>query len=315
MLTTIALTLLAFTLLWVGAGLAIKGITNISHSFKLSSFTVSFFILGIFTSMTEILVGVSALLENKPEIYVGNLLGSSAVVFLVVLPFLAIAGNGVKISRNLSVTDISKIILVAFIPALLTFDNTFSVLDAIIAVLSYFAGAFIISTKSNLFEKISHKDVSLKTLVFNLITILTALALVFLGSHLLVDQIPNIGKLFKLSPFVISILIVSLGTNVPELSIAVRSIFNKHKEIAIGTYLGSALVNTLEIGVLTLINGNGVLAEGSNFSIAIFGIGLLLFLIFIKSKHELSRKEGILLVIIYLLFAFLELNTGPGWVI
>ncbi len=305
----ILLTILAFVLLWVGAGVAVKAISTISHSLKLSSFTVSFFVLGLFTSITEILVGTSALLENTPEIYVGNLIGSSAVVFLIVLPLLAIAGNGFKIIKNLNIKDLASTCLIAFIPAALTLDNSFSVLDGFISFLAYLIGAHIVSTRSNLFDKVLHQKVPFKTLITNILLVLLSLLIVFVGSYLLVKQIPELGKVFHISPFVVSLLLVSIGTNVPELSIAIRTIFNKHKEIALGTYLGSALVNTLEIGVLTIIRGGSVNAEGSNFSVLLFGLGVLLFIFFVRSKHELSRAEGIMLFCIYIL----EIFTGPGW--
>jgi Ca2+/Na+ antiporter len=131
----VLLTTVSFLLLWIGSGIAVKSISTISHSLKLSSFTVSFFILGFFTSITEILVGTSALLDNKPEIYVGNLIGSSAVVFLVVLPILAIAGNGFRIVKNLNIKDLATTCLIALTPAILTFDNSFSVLSAIIPMM------------------------------------------------------------------------------------------------------------------------------------------------------------------------------------
>ena len=65
--------LLAFVLLWIGAGIAVKTVLYVAHSLHISSFFISFFILGFFTSITEIIIGLDSLIVGKPEIYVGNL--------------------------------------------------------------------------------------------------------------------------------------------------------------------------------------------------------------------------------------------------
>jgi uncharacterized membrane protein YcaP (DUF421 family) len=122
-------------------------------------------------------------LDNKPEIYVGNLIGSSAVVFLVVLPILAIAGNGFRIVKNLNIKDLATTCLIALTPAILTFDNSFSVLDGFISFLAYLIGAHIVSTRSNLFEKVLHQKLSFKVLITNILLIILSLVIVFSGSY------------------------------------------------------------------------------------------------------------------------------------
>ncbi len=92
-----------------------------------------------------------------------------------------------------------------------------------------------------------------------------------------------------------------------------RSIIAKKKDIAFGNYIGSASLNTLEMGILGMIGMKTVPANGSNFSIAVFLLGLAVFVLFVKSKTEVSRKEGVFLLLCYLLFVATEIFTGPGW--
>jgi cation:H+ antiporter len=313
MLSVIFWITLAFILLWIGSGIAVKSISTISSSLRMSSFFISFFVLGVFTSITEIIVGVTSLIEARPEIYIGNLIGSSVIVYLFIIPLLAVVGNGIKLNHSLNFLDIVVVSLIVAFPALLTLDNNFSTIDALICVATYSYTVFLMNKKSNLFEKIFHKKLPRKTIVINIINIVFAVLLVLMGSHLLVQQIPSLGRILHISPFVISVLLVSVGTNIPELSIAIRSLLKKKKEIALGNFLGSAALNTLEIGSLTLLGRRDVPAEGSNFSIAAFAIGLFLFILFMKSKNDISRKEGSILLIIYFLFTLFEIYTGPGW--
>ncbi len=315
MLTVLFLLLISFSLLWVGSGLAVKSITTISHSLRVSGFFVSFFILGFFTSITEILVGITALIENKPEIYVGNLLGSSVVIYLLIIPILAVGGNGIKVNHSFHIKDIVKASIVVSLPALLTLDNKFTLVDAVICIVSYAYIIALMNQKGSLLEKIFHKSVSRKTIYVSVLKIFIALILVFIGSNILVNQIPELGELIHISPFIISVLLVSIGTNIPELSIALRSIISRHKEIALGNYLGSSALNTLEIGVLTLFGKSAIPADGSNYSVVTFVLALILFVVFIRSKSDISRKEGSVLLAFYVLFAIFEIYTGPGWIL
>ena len=77
-------------------------VDRLAHKLHLSSFAVSFFLLGILTSVPEISVGVNSLIERKPEIFVGNLIGGIIVIFLLIIPVLAVFGNGVKLTHQMS---------------------------------------------------------------------------------------------------------------------------------------------------------------------------------------------------------------------
>ncbi len=303
----------AFVLLWIGSGLAVNSVNKIAHYLRSSSFFVSFFILGLFTSITEIIVGVNALIENKPEIYIGNLLGSSVVVFILIIPLLAVIGNGIRLNHSFRFKDLVSATLVVGFPAILTLDNKIGVIDAIVCITVYFYFIYMLEKENGLIGTLLHVDITQKTLLHSFLKMVLAIVLVFSASRILVDQTPIIGGYLGVSPFIISILLISIGTNIPELSIAIRSILSNHKEIAFGNYVGSATLNTLEMGILSLIRGKITPAMGSNFSVLSFILGLALFVYYVKSANTISRKEGMILLFCYLLFIFYEIFTGPGW--
>jgi cation:H+ antiporter len=305
--------LIAFAFLWVGSGIAVGSIVSISRSLRISSFLVSFFMLGVFTSITEIMVGINAFIEGSPEIFVGNLIGSSAVIFVFIIPIVAILGNGVSLNHSFSFKDLVSAILVVGMPALLTLDNRVGTIDALICIVMYVYFAFLMNQKSSSLDKISHINIRQSTLLINILKIVVAIILVFAGSNILVEQTEMAGKFFGISPFVVSVLLVSLGTNIPETSIAIRSLFVKRKDIAFGNYVGSAAFNSLELGILSFLYKSPVPADGSNYSVIVFLVGLILFLYFVKSRNTISRQEGSILLLMYLLFVAFELLTGPGW--
>ena len=313
MLDTILWFIFAFVLLWIGSGIAVKTISTISHSLAMSSFLSSFFILGFFTSLTEITIGITSLIEGRPEIYVGNLLGSSVVVYLLIIPLVAVLGGGIKLNHTLTLKGIITAVLVGVFPALLTLDNSFGILDAILCIVLYGYFTLTLDRPRELLNKIFHRRSSYRTLIVSFLKLIVAMVFIFIGSHILVVQTPNLAKMLGMSSYIVSILLISIGSNIPEISIAVRSVLCKHKDIAFGNYLGSASLNTLEIGLLTLLGRSAVPANGSNYSVVNFALGMMLFLYFVKRKRDISRGEGTTLLGFYILFIFFEILTGSGW--
>jgi len=309
----IAWFLLAFIFLWIGSGLAVRAITSISHHLRMSSFILSFFVLGFFTSISEITVGITAVINNQPEIYVGNMIGGSTILFLLVIPLLAVVGNGVSLNHSFNFKDLVSSVIVVGLPAALTLDNQISMIDAVLCVSAWSYFVFTIEKESGSLDKIVHINMRQSSLVTNSLHILAGLFLVFAASNILVQHTAKLGEALRISPYIISVLIISIGTNIPEISIAVRSILLKNKGVAFGNYVGSATLNTLEMGVLSFLTKTPVTANGSNFSILMFILGLLFFIHFVKSRSTISRKEGLMLLSFYLFFVICEVFTGPGW--
>lgn len=313
MWVSLGLFAVAFVLLWIGSGLAVSAVQKISYSLRMASFFVSFFVLGLFTSLTEIMVGINAVIDGHPEIFLGNLIGSSVVVLLLIVPLLAVLGGGVSLNHSFRFKDLVTAALVVGFPALLTLDNRFGFIDALISIILYAYFVYVQEKNNNSLSKLVMINFGKSAIYMSLAKILAALALVFVASNILVDQTTVLGELFGVSPFIISILVISIGTNVPELSIAVRAILAKKKDIAFGNYVGSASLNTFVLGVLSMISEKPIQAEGSNYSVVVFMVGLVVFLYFGKSKSEISRWEGVGLLGCYVLFVVFEMITGPGW--
>jgi cation:H+ antiporter len=116
-----------------------------------------------------------------------------------------------------------------------------------------------------------------------------------------------VANQMNISTYYISLIMLAIGTNLPEISLAVKSVVLRKKDIAFGDYIGSAATNTLLFGIFTLISGGEVLASTNfieTFVIMVFGLGLFYF--FTRSKKDISRKEGFILAGYYLIFIILE---------
>lgn len=309
-LLDICLYLFCFLVLWVGAGFIISSVDRLSKRLKISSFALSFFVLGLLTSIPELAVGLTAMADYKPDIFFGNLIGGSIVIFLLILPVLAIFGNGIKLNSQLSDKNLIFSFLVIVSPLIALIDQKISFIEGISFVVLYGVLFYFIESSKGVFDN-NHTNVlhTRSYSYFDILKILFGVVLVFISSNLIVGKTIFFAESLNIPVFYISLIIVSLGTNLPEISIVLRSVIYRKKDIAFGDYLGSASANTLLFGLFTLLYSQPLEAK-QNFLpvLLLFSFSLGLFYFFSRSKRDISRKEGFFLLGIYILFQIFELS-------
>src|SRR3990167_7451898 len=102
LLIDILLFSVAFLLIWIGSGLIVSSTGKFAQKLRLSSFAFSFIFLGLLTSAPEFSVGLQSIADGNSEVFVGNLIGGIAVIFLLVIPLLAVFGKGINLKNELS---------------------------------------------------------------------------------------------------------------------------------------------------------------------------------------------------------------------
>lgn len=314
MLAHVLIYVFSFVGIWVGSGLAIKAVERISRTLNVSQFAISFLVLGLFTSISELSVGINSILENDPEIYVGNLIGASIVIFMLLIPLLAIVGRPIRISHEFQGFNLPASLVVIALPVILVMDGVVGKIDSLIAVIFYGFLLVSIQTKRGVLERIKNiSQQSSITLSRELLKILFGVATIFIASRFVVEQTEYFSDLLNVSPFLISLLFIAIGTNIPELSLVLRSVFMKNNQVAFGDYVGSAAFNTFLLGVLTLIYGKPILLSNSYLVSLLFSIsGLLLFYYFARTKNTISRLEGLILLTCYVAFILTEVFLHRG---
>ena len=298
----------SFVMIWYGAGKVVSAADKFSHKLKVSSFTFSFLVLGILTSTPEFAVGLTAVAEDRPEIYVGNLIGGIPVLFLFIIPILAVFGNGLTLKKSISKKNLLIAFITMLLPALFVLDGSITVWESIISIVAYLLLAFFIQKENGVLDDGNKALFSVKSYsIKDLLQVFFGIGLVFVASHYIVDGTRYIAEQFNFSTFFVSLILLSLGTNLPEISLAVKAIITKKKEVAFGDYVGSGAANTLLFGFFGIIYGKtAFISENITLAFITLVVGLFLFFIFASSKSELSRKEGLILIALFLAFGAIE---------
>jgi cation:H+ antiporter len=300
---------LSIGIIWFFGGLLVEAVSRVAKRFNKKGFTVAFFVLGFLTSISEISVMVSSSINNVPQISAGNVAGASLVILLCIIPLLAILGNGIHLRNTLRRKQIALILVAIGSPILFMGDGLVTRNEGLICLLFYCILLYSIQKErsgsaskvlTEVEEELVHRS---NATAIDIGKILFAGLIIFVSAYLLVEEVVFFAQFLEIPGSVIGLLILSISTNVPELVIAVRSIGKGRTDIAFGDYLGSATANTLIFSFLPLVNGPfNVAAEEFEAAGILLMIGLVLFYIFSSYKRDLSRKEGIALFALYILF-------------
>ncbi len=310
MFINILIYVFSFLLIWLGSGLIVSSATKFSHKLRLSPFAFSFVFLGILTSIPEFSVGLQSVTDNTPQIFVGNLLGGILVLFLIIIPLLAVFGKGVSLKHELDNMTLLTTLITILAPSAFILDGKITIFEGIVLIIFYFIILFLVQRKNGIFDKDNSQLLNIKAYSYkDFLKILMGIGIVFFASNLLVEKTIYFANIFNTPSFYISLFIVAIGTDLPELSLAMRSVISGNKEIAMGDYIGAASASTLLFGLFTLLNGGEILTI-SNFMITfIFTlIALTIFYYFFRTKNYISKNQGIFLLCIYILFIITEFS-------
>lgn len=298
----------SFIAIWFGSGLIISSVGDLAKKLRLSSFALSFFLLGILTSIPELGVGLTSLSEKKYSVFTGNLLGGIPLIFLLVIPLFAVMNKGVSLNHKLNRRHLMLSLLAVSIPAILCVDGVLTKLDGVFLLLTYGFHIVSIGSSKGIVEGNVKRSKLVKSFSFlDLGKVLFGAVIVFLASHIIVDQTVLLAESFSISPFVVSLIFLSIGTNIPELSLAVRSSFTGKQSIAFGDYIGSAAANVLFLGIFTLMATENIPISNNPLSVLVFTVvGHLLFYLFMRSGNKLTIVEAVILLLAYLSFSIFE---------
>lgn len=301
--------IIAFICIWLGAGLIVSSTSKFSKKLKISPFAFSFIFLGLLTSTPELSVGLQAVINHDTNIFVGNLLGGIVVLFLVIIPLLAIFGNGINLKHELSKKMLLITMGVIIAPSIVVLDNRVTSFEGAVLIVLYLILLFFVERHHGIFDKHNTKMLNMKAYSYkDIINILVGLIIVFVSSNVIVDKTIYFANTFHVSAFYISLIIVALGTDLPELSLAIRSVASGNKDIAMGDYVGAAAVSTFLFGLFTVLSNGEIMTINNFFVTFIFIIiALSLFYYFSLEKNFISRKNGFIMISIYVLFVILEI--------
>jgi len=266
-------------------------------------------------SLPNLFVDVNAALHKIPQLAFGDMVGANMVDLSLVAALAVLLSRGSLPAESRMVqTSAFFTAGVAILPLLLILDGHLGRGDGLVLILAFMFYAFWIFSKKERFKKIYDGEDQKLTkgvldLLKNLAKMIFCLAFLLLASEGIIKSVQFFSNFFGLSISMIGILIVGLGNCFPEIYFTIISARKSQNWMILGDIMGSVITcATLVLGIVVLISPFKI-PDFSPFAIArIFTIiAALFFLIIVKTGQKITKKEGLFLLGLYIIFLLSEI--------
>tara|TARA_Y100001960_G_scaffold298592_1_gene345997 strand:+ start:963 stop:1925 length:963 start_codon:yes stop_codon:yes gene_type:complete len=300
-------------LLCIGGYAIVSGGVTLAKKLRISSMIIGLTVVAYGTSTPELAASLLAAFNSHTELILGNIIGSN----------ISNVGMVIGISAIFAPLLISKITVSRWIPIMIgvsllvigmSYDGEISQVDGIILILALI-GFTLYTIKTVKKQKTQEggsietesvegelflSKYKIETYPQSFALIVSGIILLFLGGHLTVDGAVGIAETLGLSQLIIGVVIVAIGTSLPELITSIIAIAKKQTDIGVGNIVGSNIYNILLIlGISATIIGIPVSSDAFSGYYIMIAFSLILFIGF---RKYIPRYIGIGLAIAFAVY-------------
>lgn len=310
--------IVGFFLLLKGADFLIDGASALARKLGVQPIFIGLTVVAFGTTLPEFTVNMFSAFGGVTDVALGNIVGSEIFNILVIMGIAAlifpIKFQHCKVWREMPFLLIATLFLfVAANDMLLGSGPSVLTRTEGIFMLFFFSIYlyYIIQMAKGEKMKYSKAEKVYKSHKIVLLIICGAIGL-FLGGRWVVEGAVLIARQLGMSEFLISVTIVAAGTSLPELVTAVRAAMKKRMDISIGDLVGANILNIFWIMGLTSIITPVAVSAYINFDmiVMILTTVLLFLFMFIGTRHQLDRWQGMLFLAIYVTYMILIIMRG-----
>ena len=296
--------------LWLGTEITLGGALAIARRHQLSEFFVGLVILSIGSDLPELAIAVDAGIkglmgQDASGVVVGSSIGSVVAQMGFVLGLGAVISY-LTLPKSFVLRHGAVLLGATILLFLVALDGYVSRTEGLILITIYIIYVIALmngGTKPE--EEPSHLaggGVRSWTLL------LAGLAIVIFSSELTVSSVVDIAHTFEISEALISVLIIGLGTSLPELSISISAIMKKKTHMSVGNIIGSNILDTLlPIGIASLIAGMTFERQLLYFDLPFIFVMTTVVLAFFYVKKGVTRPQGLVILGFYSVYVIVKL--------
>lgn len=295
----------AMSALIYGADFIIKESERIALHFNISHFVIGATLVAFGTSLPEMAASMMASSAGKSDMAIANVVGSVIFNITMVLGLVFFISTRMYPKRDLFSMDAAWVIVPVVFFFIMIQDGVIGRFDGVLFLLlmvSYLVFLFT-DSKEDLAGEI---DEDLTKEKFNWLKTLALLVVGFVltigGANFVIESGTNIARMFGVSEWLIGLLLIALGTSLPELVVSLVAIKKGNAEMSIGNIIGSNVANfSMVLGAASLLNPLVIDLVATQFDLMIMAAASIA-LVFILANKLYNKAGGIFLLIILALF-------------
>ena len=283
-----------------GADFVIEESEKIAFHYKISSFVIGATVIALGTSLPEMAASIVASMHDKSDLAVSNVIGSNILNIALVLGIVFIIAKKMIPKRDMFADDSAWALFPIMVFLIVGYDGTISRFEGFVYVAMM--GAYLMFLFNNASDMLEEEvDTSLADAPFDwkrTVALLTVgFVLVIGGANFAVESASQIARNFGVSEWIIGLLLVALGTSLPELVVSIQAAKKRNADMIIGNIIGSNVANfTMVIGLAAMVNPLKVSFSENAFDI-MTALILTVMLVFVTANKLYNRSTGIVFLL------------------
>ncbi len=308
-------------LLLIGGETLVKGSVDVARRLNVPPLVVGIVLVGLGTSMPELVTCIKAAMAGVPDMAVGNVIGSNIANILLVVGVSAVCAPIVTPMKAFKRDGTALVLFTAIFVGLCFTGFVGREIGAVFILL---LGSYIIfsykSEKKNTTaieadvlvpETSIDQEHDPRSIMSGLMMTFGGIAMTVWGADFLVDGATEVARQHNISDAVIGLTIVAIGTSLPELVTGVIAGLRGHSDVSLGNIIGSNIYNMLGIlGTTAVVKPLTIPQEVLTFDIWVMVAATVLMVMVPLRKQRISRNEGMILASCYVLYLFFLYSNG-----
>lgn len=288
-----------------GATTAIQYSTRLAQNFRLSKYTIGFIVIAVISILPETFISINSALQGIPSFGLGMLFASN-VADLTLVFFLILVFTGRRLKVESKILKNNRLFpLLMIIPIILGLNGSYSRMEGLVLIIV--GAVFYYMALKNSGEQAAPEEKTSDGKLDNATGLLAGMILLLVGAHFTVTSASAIAGVFKVSPVLIGMLVVSIGTILPEFFFCLKSVQKHEDGLAIGDIFGTVLANaTIVVGILALIHPFSFPLRIIYVAGLFMVVASIALLYFMHSDRVLTKKETYFLFALWLIFILTE---------
>ena len=290
----------------IGGELFVRGVVGIAHWARVSAGIIGATVAAFATSSPELSVAIGSALAKKPEISLGDALGSNVVNIALVLA-IPVLISGIKSAPDSVRREFPVALFAPMLTAVLALDGVLSRVDGIILLCVFLVWLTSVTLEARRQRSAAEKVLGEQRGWLALILCIVGMLFLVGAGHFIVTGAKGVALAFGIHEFIIGATIVAIGTSVPELATTIMANIRKHDEVGLGTILGSNIYNGLFIISVAAIIYPIKIVLHETMTVLVFGL-ISMMLVFPLRDGVIRRWRGLLLLGLYAAYVFMVLD-------
>lgn len=284
-----------------------EGASKLAKTLGVSDFVIGITVVALGTSLPELASDIYASYIDHGQIAIGDIIGSNITNIGLILGLTCII-KPLAIKHTEIYSGRIHLIILTLASSLLLFTGGIGRIGgaALIILYIFYLRHSIITSREMGVESLEKNGY-----IKNILEVIIGLTGILIGARILVDSIIGLSMAYDVPEYLIALLLMSIGTSLPELFVSVSAARKGYMTMALGNIIGSNVANILWVlGAAAVIRPIIIAPELILTQILFMLLLSVLLIVFKSSGYMIDRREGAIFLGIYVIFVIVSIAFG-----